>query len=215
MRRFLLAIAALLLPAFANAPAGSPAEALAKEGVQEGQQTTTLIDTPLKDFKLRDLMKDAETWVSLSEYKDKKAVVLFFTSYNCDASLDYENRALKLFKDFAGQDVVFLGVRSSAEDDAAGMRKYAEAKGFKIPFLEDTNNKLAAYLDVLVTPTFYVIDKQGVLRYRGAYDESLKESRAQKTYVHDALKAVLAGQEVALKTTRTIGCHMPRVKPGE
>ena len=61
----------------------------------------------------------------------------------------------------------------------------------------------AAALDVLVTPTFYVIDKQGVLRYRGAYDESLKEARAQKTYVHDALKAVLEGKEVALKTTRT------------
>jgi peroxiredoxin len=208
MIRLLLATLAVLLPlapAFAEAPAGR----------QEGKASDTLIDKPVKDFKLRDLMKDAETWISLSDYKDKKAVVLFFTSYNCDASLDYENRALKLFKDFAGQDVVFLGVRSSAEDDAAGMRKYAESKGFKIPFLEDTNNKLAAYLDVLVTPTFYVIDKQGVLRYRGAYDESLKESRAQKTYVHDALRAVLAGQEVALKTTRTIGCHMPRVKPGE
>jgi peroxiredoxin len=203
MNRLLLATAALLFPL---APLW---------GKQEGQQTATLIDKPIKDFKLRDLMKDAETSISLSDYKDKKAVVLFFTSYNCDASLDYENRTLKLIKDYADKDVVFLGVRSSAEDDAAGMRKYAESKGFKIPFLEDTNNVLAAYLDVLVTPTFYVIDKQGVLRYRGAYDESLKESRAQKTYVHDALKAVLEGKEVALKTTRTIGCHMPRVEPGK
>ncbi len=203
MSRFLLATIALLFPL---APAS---------GMQEGQQSSTLIDMPLKDFKLRDLMKDAETWISLSDYKDKKAVVLFFTSYNCDASLDYENRTLKLVKDFADKDVVFLGIRSSAEDDAAGMRKYAEAKGFKFPFLEDTNNVLAAYLNVLVTPTFYVIDKQGVLRYRGAYDESLKESRAQKTYVHDALRAVLEGKEVALKTTRTIGCHMPRVTSGK
>lgn len=198
-----LLLAALLLP---WAPAWSP---------QEGTASATLIDKPVRDFKLRDLMKDEESWISLSDFKGKKAVVLFFTSYNCDASLDYENRTLKLIKDFAGKDVVFLGVRSSAEDDAAGMRKYAESKGFKIPFLEDTKNVLAAYLDVLVTPTFYVIDKEGVLRYRGAYDESLKEARAQKTYVHDALKAVLEGKEVSLKTTRTIGCHMPRVEPGK
>jgi len=182
---------------------------------QEGQLTNSLLDKPVKDFKLRDLMQDKETWISLSDYKDKKAVVLIFTSYNCDACADYEGRMLKLVKDFEGQDVAFLGVRSSAEDDAAGMRKYYEPKGFKIPFLEDTKNVLAAYLDVLVTPTFYVIDKQGVLRYRGAYDESLKESRAKKTFVHDALKAVLEGKEVALKTTRTIGCHMPRVEPGK
>jgi peroxiredoxin len=182
---------------------------------QDGQLTPAGLDQPVKDFKLRDLMQDKETWISLSDYKDKKAVVLIFTSYTCDACLDYESRMLKLIKDFEGQDVAFLAVRSSAEDNAADMRKYAESKGFKIPFLEDTNNVLAAYLDVLVTPTFYVIDKQGVLRYRGAYDESLKESRAKKTYVHDALKAVLEGKEVALKTTRTIGCHMPRVTPGK
>ncbi len=203
MCRLLLAAAVLLFPL---ASLASP---------QEGQLTNSLLDKPLKDFKLRDLMKDAEAWISLSDYKDKKAVVLIFTSYTCDACADYENRMLKLIKDFGGQDVVFLGVRSSADDDAAGMRKYAESKGFKIPFLEDTKNVLAAALDVLVTPTFYVIDKQGVLRYRGAYDESLKEARAQKTYVHDALKAVLEGKEVALKTTRTIGCHMPRVEPGK
>lgn len=182
---------------------------------QDGQLTTAGLDQPVKDFKLRDLMQDKETWISLSDYKDKKVVVLIFTSYTCDACLDYENRMLKLVKDFEGRDVAFLAVRSSAEDNAADMRKYAQSKGFKIPFLEDTNNVLAAYLDVLVTPTFYVIDKQGVLRYRGAYDESLKESRAKKTFVHDALKAVLEGQEVALKTTRTIGCHMPRVTPGK
>jgi len=203
MNRFLLATAALLLPL------------ALPTGAQEGQSSASLLDKPLKDFKLRDLMKDEETWISLSDYKDKKAVVLIFTSYNCDACADYENRTLKLLKDFADRDVVFLGVRSSAEDDAAGMRKYAESKGFKIPFLEDTNNVLAAYLDVLVTPTFYVIDKQGVLRYRGAYDESIREARAKKTFVHDALRSVLEGKEVALKTTRTIGCHMPRVEPGK
>ncbi len=211
MRRFLLA--ALLFP---TVPVPDhPWRAEAEERAQEGQSSTSLLDKPLRDFKLRDLMKDAETWIALSDFKGKKAVVLIFTSYNCDASLDYENRILKLIKDFAGKDVAFLGVRSSADDDAAGMRKYAESKSFGIPFLEDARNVLAAYLDVQVTPTFYVVDQQGVLRYRGAYDESLKESRAKQTYVHDALRAVLDGKEVAVKTTRSIGCHMPRVEPGK
>ena len=213
MRRLLLATAALLFPL---APCRDlPSSAVVAGSEQEGKPSDTLLDKPVQDFKLRDLMKDAESWISLSDYRDKKAVVLIFTSYTCDACADYENRMLKLVKDFAGQEVVFFGVRSSADDTAAGMRKYAESKGFTIPFLEDTKNVLAAYLDVLVTPTFYVIDKQGVLRYRGAYDESIKETRAKKTFVHDALKAVLDGKEVALKTTRTIGCYMPRVEPGK
>ncbi len=196
MIRFLLA-AALTLP------------------VQDPKPEAVAIDAPVKDFRLKDVLKDGDVFVSLSDFKDNKAVVLIFTSYNCDACTDYENRTRKLVADFAGQDVAFLGVRSSAEDDAAGMRKYALAQGYKFPVLDDPRNVLADYFDMKVTPTFYVIDKKGVLRYRGAYDESLKESKAQKTYVHDALRAVLEGKEVALKTTRTIGCHMPRVEPGK
>ncbi|HZE99431.1 MAG TPA: redoxin domain-containing protein [Planctomycetota bacterium] len=183
--------------------------------VQDPRPQFPLLDQPLKDFKLRDLTRDAETWISLSDYKGKKTVVLIFTSYNCDACGDYENRMLKIIKDFEGKDVVFLGVRSSAEDDASGMRKYAVEKGFKISFLDDPKNVLADYLDVLVTPTFYVIDPKGVLRYRGALDESLKESRAKQTWLRDALQAVLEGKEVALKSTKIIGCHMPRVEPGK
>jgi peroxiredoxin len=178
-------------------------------------QDKAAVDQPMKDFKLRNLMKDGDEKIALSDYKDKKTVVLIFTSYNCDACGDYENRMLKVIKDFAGKDVVFLGVRSSAEDDAAGMKKYATEKGFQIPFLEDAKNVMADYLDVLVTPTFAVIDPKGVLRYRGALDDSLKEARAQKPYLRDAIQAVLEGKEVALKTTRTIGCHMPRVEPGK
>jgi peroxiredoxin len=185
------------------------------QGEQEPKPERAEIDAVMKDFRLRDLTKDAETFVSLSDFRGKKTVVLIFTSYSCDACKDYENRMKKLVADFADRDVAFLGIRSSADDDGPGMRKYAEAKGFKFPFLDDPKNVLADELDVKVTPTFYVIDKKGVLRYRGAYDEALKESRAQKTYVHDALRAVLGGQEVALKTTRTIGCHLPRVEPGK
>jgi len=183
--------------------------------LQDPKPERAAVDAPVKDFKLRDLTKDAETFVSLSDFRDKKTVVLIFTSYTCDACGDYENRTKKLVKDFAGKDVAFLGMRSSADDDAPGMRKYAEAKGFAFPFLDDPRNAVADYFGVLVTPTFYVIDPKGVLRYRGAYDEALQEARAQKTFVHDALRAVLEGKEVAVKTTRTIGCSLPRVEPGK
>jgi len=204
MTRFLLlaASALVLLPGRVSA-------------FQEGKPDRAAIDAPVREFRLKDVMKDAETFVSLSDFRGKKTVVLVFTSYTCDACEDYESRIKKLMKDFADKDVVFLGIRSSAEDDAAGMRKYAESRGFKIPILDDPRNILADYLAVIVTPSFYVIDPKGILRYRGAYDENIREARAQKTYVHDALREVLDGKEVALKTTRTIGCHLPRVEPGK
>ena len=181
---------------------------------QEQKGEVVAVDAPVKDFRLKDLMKDGETFVSLSDFRGKTVVVIF-TSYTCDACADYENRTKKLIQDYAGKGVVFLGVRSSADDTAEGMRKYALEHGFTIPILDDPGNKLADAFGVIVTPTFYVIDPKGVLRYRGAYDENLREARAKKTYLLDALREVLEGKEVTLKTTRTIGCHLPRVEPGK
>jgi peroxiredoxin len=170
------------------------------------------VDGPVKDFRLRDLMKDGDFHLSLSDFKGKKTVVLVFTSHTCDACIVYEGRIHKLMADFKDKGVAFLGVRSSAEDTAAGMRKYAEEKKFAIPFLDDPGNKMANHFRVAITPAFCVIDSKGLLRYRGGYDESIREERATKTYVHDALRAVLEGKEVAVKESKVIGCHMVRVE---
>jgi peroxiredoxin len=170
------------------------------------------VDGAVRDFRLRDLMKDGESFVSLSDFKGKKTTALIFTSYNCDACLDYEKRILKLLADFKGKDVVFLGVRSSAEDTPEGMRKYAEEKKFGIPVLDDPENAMANHFRVIITPTFCVIDAKGTLRYRGAYDENIRPERALKKYMHDALDAVLGGKEVGCKETKAVGCHMPRVE---
>jgi hypothetical protein len=53
------------------------------------------------------------------------------------------------------------------------MCKYIMAKGFPFPFFDNPENVPAHHFEILVTPTFYVIDRKGFLRYRGAYDEAL------------------------------------------
>jgi peroxiredoxin len=180
---------------------------------QERKDNRAILDRPVADFRLRDLTKDGETHVSLSEFKDKKAVVLIFTSFNCDACLLHEDRIRRIVKDFAGKPVAFLAVRSSAEDSVAGMRKYAGEKKFGIPFLDDPRSGLAETFNVVVTPTFFVIDSKGVLRYRGAFDDGLQEADAKKAYLRPALEAVLEGREPSPKETRTVGCHMLRGEP--
>jgi peroxiredoxin len=170
------------------------------------------LDAPVKDFSLRDVMKDGDARVSLSDFKGKKHLVVFFTSYTCDACLDYEGRKSAVMKDFAGKDVAFVAVRSSADDTADGMRKYATEKGYTIPVLDDPGSKLAAYFGVIVTPTFYLIDKDGKLRYRGGLDDSLREELVKRVYLKEAIEAVLAGKDPAVKEFKAVGCHMPREK---
>jgi len=180
--------------------------------VLAAQDAVVKIDEPVRDWKLRDLMKDGDAAVSLSDFKGRKTVVLVFTSYTCDACIEYEGRLFKMMADFKGKDVVFLGVRSSAEDTPAEMRKYAETKKLGIPILDDPRNLMANYFKVRVTPTFCVIDSKGLLRFWGACDENINEKRATKTYVHDALRAILEGKDVPVKEAKAVGCHMPRAE---
>jgi peroxiredoxin len=169
------------------------------------------LDAPVRDFKLKDVMKDEESWVKLSELKGK-TVVLFFVSDKCAVTWAYEKRTGKLIADFRKKGVVFVGIRSSDSDSAAEIRKYAEAKNFDIPVLFDDKNVIADYFGVVNTPQYGVIDKDGVLRYFGALDDNQTsekfrdpEDTVKAHHVRDALDAVLAGKEVKVKSAKGYG----------
>jgi peroxiredoxin len=179
----------------------------------ESQPDRAMIDKPVKDFKLKDLMKklkDGEkedaAFVSLSQFKDKKAVALFFMSEKCGTTWQYEKRFGKLLEKYAdSKDVALFGVRCSANDTPEGLCKFAEAKNFDMPLLNDEKGEMTRYFKVRATPTFVVVDKKGVLRYFGSFDDNANEASAKQAYLPDALEAVLTDKEVKVKETRAFG----------
>jgi len=179
----------------------------------EPEPEQAVIDRPVKDFKLRDLekklkdgQKEDEAFVSLSQFKDKKAVTLFFMSERCSVTWKYEKRFGKLLAKYANsKDVAILGVRCSANDTPESLCKFVEAKNFDMPLLNDEQGKMTSYFKVRATPTFVVIDKKGVFRYFGSFDDHPEEAQAKRAYVPEALEAVLAGREVKVKETRAYG----------
>ena len=164
------------------------------------------MDEAVQDFKLKDTMQDEEKFFTLSEFKDKKVVVLYFVSDKCSVTWKYERRTGKLIEDFGKKDVVFIGIKSSAGDSDEQIRKYCESKNYEIPVLSDTKNLVADYFGVRFTPVYCVIDKKGILRYKGGLDEKQTsktfndpDDSAKTHYVRDALTAVLEGKDVVTK----------------
>ncbi len=169
------------------------------------------VDKPVRDFKLKDVMSDNETFVRLSELKGK-TVVLYFVSDKCQVTWAYEKRTGELIAECKKKGVVFLGIRSSAADSAEDIKKYAEAKNFDVPILYDDRNIVADYFGARVTPLYAVIDKEGVLRYYGAFDDlqtpsswRKKANTAKAQYAREALDEVLAGKDVTTKQTKGYG----------
>lgn len=170
------------------------------------------IDKPVKNFRLVNLSHEAKdtdkpnaNMVGFGKFKDKKNVVVFFMSEKCSVTWKYEKRFGDLVKKYKDKDVAILGVRCSANDTPEGLKKWADSRNFSVPLLNDEKGMMTTYFEVRSTPTFAVLDKKGVLRYWGSFDNSPNEGEVTKHYVVSAVDAVLEGKTVEVTKTRPFG----------
>lgn len=169
------------------------------------------LDKPAPGFTLVGTDKKE---VSLKDYKGKVVVLEWFNP-DCPFVKHHYDKDVqtttKLQEEFAKQDVVWLRINSGAEGKQGAGRernlKAIEQYGIKTPVLLDESGKVGKMYAAKRTPELYVIDAEGVLRYHGAIDDNPRPSGTAKTnYVRDAVKAVLAGEEVDVKQTKAYGC---------
>lgn len=170
------------------------------------------IDKPVKTFALKDVSKELKEGekedaaiVDTAKLKEKKNVILFFMSEKCAVTWRYEKRVGQLLKDTAKKDVAYYAVRCSAADTCDSIKKFAETRNFDMPILNDEKGEMTKFYGVRNTPSFVVVDKKGVLRYKGGFDDSADEKAVSKTYLKDAVAAVLESKEVPIKETRALG----------
>ena len=171
------------------------------------------LDKPVADFKLKNLTHEAKAnekedaaLVAISNFKkEKKNVVVFFMSEKCRATWLYEKRVGKLMKDNEKKDVAFVAVRCSARDTPESIVKFAEARNFDMPLLNDEKGEMTKFFGIRNTPSFVVLDKKGVLRYRGGFDDNANETAVTASYVPQAVEALLAGKDVPVKEARAVG----------
>jgi peroxiredoxin len=141
----------------------------------------------------------------------QKATVLMFISTQCPVSNSYNERMIQVAKDYAGKKVCFLGINANRAESVEEVAKHAKSHHFPFPVLIDVGNAVADAYDAQVTPHVYVIDDEGVLRYRGRIDDSQNPDGIKSRDLRAALDAVLAGRPVAVAETRAFGCSIQRM----
>lgn len=159
------------------------------------------------EFRLQDTAGNAH---SLSSYAGR-TVILFFWSFKCPVSLAYDERVNALRDRFGAGKLVVLGVDSNSNESAAEIRRNAENLRLTYPILLDEDGSLADKLQATLSPSFYLIDSQGILRYQGALDNSRKPSdRSRVGYLEQALDDLFAGRPVAAPESAPSGCAIRR-----
>jgi peroxiredoxin len=159
------------------------------------------------DFQVRDLDGKA---VSYSSLKGPVTVITFIAT-QCPVSNSYNRRMIDLYEDYTAKNVKFIFVNANRSEPASAVRDHARRVGFPFPVYKDPDNLVANRFDAQVTPESYVIDSTGVVRYHGAIDDSMVESRVHSRALRAALDSVLAGKSVPVTETKAFGCTIKRV----
>lgn len=194
MRTLVLSLTALALsagPALAGqynkvVSVGEKAPAFAGIPAVQGEQDTTI--------NLGDVQADV--------------VVLAFLGNHCPVVQAYEDRIIDFVNDYKDKSVKFIGVSVNDldTDRLPAIKNYIQDKGSNYVYGYDESQKIGREYGATNTPQFFVFDKDRVIQYMGAMDDSMNESRVTQTYLRDAVDALLAGESVAVKETRPVGC---------
>ena len=168
---------------------------------------------PAPDFELVDL---DGTKRSLSSYRGR-IVVLDWTDPNprcLHVDRLYRSGAMqRTVRETKAVDdtVLWLSICSDPTQTAEKLKLWVGSKDIKHPVLLDPAGKVARLYDARVAPHMFVIDKEGVLRYHGAVDDSrLLDKPGENTtnYVLDAVKALAKGVPVEKEHVAPLGCRI-------
>lgn len=168
--------------------------------------------TPAKveNFSLNDYNGNK---VSLSNFKDSKAIVLMFIATECPVSNAYNERYNQLYNDYKGKKVAVLGINSNKAESVDDIKDHAKDNKFEFTILKDANNVIADKLDAQRTPEIYVVHPTTMeVLYHGRIDDSQREANIKSKDLRAALDEVLAGKTVSVKETKAFGCTIKRVE---
>ncbi|HEY6401134.1 MAG TPA: redoxin domain-containing protein [Blastocatellia bacterium] len=163
------------------------------------------------DFELFDANGRKHT---AREWKEARAVALFFISAECPISNRYAPEINRIVADYSARGVVFYGVHSDPDISSAVALRHAQDYGFDFPVLLDPAQTLAGETGVILTPTAVILSPAGESLYRGRIDNRYLDlgkyrSAGVKPDLRLALDAVVAGKQVPEKYTKPVGCQLP------
>jgi peroxiredoxin len=176
------------------------------------------LGSPAPDFSLPGV--DGQTH-SLVDYGRSPVLVVAFTCNHCPIAQMYEQRIQQLETDYRDRGVAVVAIEpndpkalrideldsSDISDSLDEMKIRFEYKHLHYPYLYDgeTQSVTRAY-GPQATPHVFVFDKDRKLRYEGRIDNSYRKEMVNTQDARNAVDALLANREVAVKHTGVFGC---------
>ena len=166
------------------------------------------LDEKVPNFTLKDYTGKEH---SLYDYLNHKAIVVMFIATQCPVSNNYNERMVKLYKDYSRTGIAFLAINSNKQESIEEITEHSKNHEFEFPVLKDWKNVIADKFDAMVTPEIYLMDSTAVLRYHGRIDDAQNIAKVKQHDLQDVLDAYLAGKPLPKRETKAFGCTIKRV----
>jgi peroxiredoxin len=145
--------------------------------------------------------------LTLSDIKEPVVVVVFLANH-CPVVQAYEDRVIDFTNDYKDKGVKVVGIAVSQQsgDKLPGIKDYMKDHKSTYIYGYDESQAIGKAYGATRTPQFFVLDKERKIRYTGAMDDNGREDKVTKTYLRDAVDAVLKGETVPVEETNAVGC---------
>lgn len=166
---------------------------------------------PIINFSLP--ATDGKTY-GLSDFSDKKVLVLIFMCNHCPYVHAVIDRLIAIQSDYADKGVQLIGINANdsdnyPEDSFDAMKEWYKEKGMNFVYLHDESQSVAKAYKAQCTPDIYVYDQNRQLVYHGRIDDNWQdESSVTKQELREALNAILNNTPISEKQLPTIGCSI-------
>lgn len=173
------------------------------------EQIDTSIGVHAPDFELPGT--DGEVHHLGRYLQQDRAVAVVFLANQCPNVQQYLERLKQLQDQFGDRGLLVIGINSndgtkSPEDNLEAMKRFAEDNQLNFPYLRDANQDVAHSFKVSTTPETFLLDREGIICYHGAIDDSPKNSgEVGSAYLEEAVGQLFAQQSITINSTETKG----------
>ena len=170
---------------------------------------------PKGDLKMQDFTGKQ---VALNDVMGENGLMVMFSCNTCPFVIKNEERTKEVSLYAQKNKVGVILVNSnegqrSGDDSYEAMQLYAKTKGYEWHYVVDKNSVLADAFGAKRTPEVFLFDKNRKLVYHGAIDDNPSNAEAVKRqHLKIAIDELVAGKEISVKTSKSVGCTIKMVK---
>lgn len=151
--------------------------------------------------------------ISIKDAAGEKGTLVVFACNHCPYVKAWQERIAAIGNAALERSVGVIVINSNdpkayREDGYEEMRARAGQLRFNFPYVVDKTSDVARNFGATRTPESFLFAPDGRLIYHGAIDDSQKPDDVQQHYLRDAIDALVAGKEVRVKETKSVGCSI-------